>query len=126
MSEINEQCVYQCGPYKGYFGRAEYDADADLFHGEVAGTRDVITFQGRTPGELGSAFQESVDDYLSFCAEREEAPEKAFSGKFVARISPEVHRKISLLAEQAGKSLNQFVGDCLESVAQAKKGVRNQ
>jgi hypothetical protein len=38
---------------------------------------------------------------------------------------------ISLLADQAGKSLNQFVGECLESVAKlpsrpaSKKNVRN-
>ncbi len=34
--------------YKGYMGpELEFDADAELFHGEVINTRDVITFQGR-------------------------------------------------------------------------------
>ena len=32
--------------YKGYLGHAIYDADAKLFHGEVIGLKDVITFQG--------------------------------------------------------------------------------
>jgi len=117
MTDMKDECVYFCGPYKGYCGKAEYDHEADMFHGEVVGTRDVVTFQGGSPGSLRTAFRESVDEYLRYCAERNEQPEKPFSGKFVARIDPDVHRKISAMAELAGKSLNQFVCDCLESVA---------
>ncbi len=116
---IKEQCVYICGPYKGYCGKAEYAPDDDVFHGEVVGVRDVVTFQGRTPSGLKRAFRDSVDDYLEFCAKRGETPEKPFSGKFLARIDPEVHRKISMMADLAGKSLNQFVGDCLTRVTES-------
>lgn len=38
--------------YKGYTGRVEFDDEADIFHGEVIGLRDVITFQGRTVEEV--------------------------------------------------------------------------
>src|SRR5207244_1414077 len=38
--------------YQGYVGRVEYDAEGDTFHGEVVGTRDVITFEGRSVEEL--------------------------------------------------------------------------
>ena len=31
--------------YKGYTGKVEFDSEADIFHGEVIGLRDVITFQ---------------------------------------------------------------------------------
>ena len=41
--------------YKGYTGRVEFDDKADLFHGEVIGLRDVITFQGRTVDEVKQA-----------------------------------------------------------------------
>jgi len=58
--------------YKGYTGRVEFDDEADLFHGEVIGLRDVITFQGRTVDEVKRAFHDSVDDYLAFCAKRRE------------------------------------------------------
>ena len=67
---IKEQCTYVCGPYQGYYGKAEYDLDGDLFHGEVIGLRDVVTFQGRTPKELKKTFRYSVDDYLAFCVKR--------------------------------------------------------
>ena len=80
--------------YKGYIGKVEFDDDADIFHGEVINLRDVITFQGDSVEEIRQAFRESVDDYLAFCAERNEEPEKPFSGKFVVRIPPELHRKI--------------------------------
>jgi predicted HicB family RNase H-like nuclease len=42
----------------------------------------VFAFQGESVGELKQVFQDSVEDYLAFCAERGEAPEKPYSGKF--------------------------------------------
>lgn len=65
--------------YKGYAAQVEFDSEAELYHGEVVGTQDVITFQAKIVDELQGAFQESVDDYLAFCAERGEEPEKPLS-----------------------------------------------
>jgi predicted HicB family RNase H-like nuclease len=101
--------------YKGYIGRVEFDDEAGIFHGDVINTRDVITFQGESVSELKQAFQDSVDDYLSFCAERGEQPDKPFSGQFVTRIPPELHRKVNVAASLAGKSLNAWVADTLQS-----------
>jgi predicted HicB family RNase H-like nuclease len=103
--------------YKGYVGRVEYDDDAEIFHGEVVNTRDVITFQGATVRDLKKAFRESIEDYLAFCSERGEAPEKPFSGQFVTRVSPDLHRRVSLAAKLSGKSLNAWVMEQLESGA---------
>ncbi|MBM4031046.1 MAG: type II toxin-antitoxin system HicB family antitoxin [Planctomycetes bacterium] len=101
--------------YKGYVGRVEFEDEAGIFHGEVVGTRDVITFQGQTVGELRAAFEESVDDYLAFCRERGEEPDRPFSGQFVTRIAPELHRQISLAAGLSRKSLNAWVSEQLQS-----------
>ncbi len=30
--------------YKGYIGHVEYDDKAKIFHGEVVGLKDIITF----------------------------------------------------------------------------------
>jgi len=100
--------------YKGYIGRVEFDDDARIFHGEVINTRDVITFQGSSVDELLKAFSDSVDDYLAFCKERGEDPDKPFSGQFVTRISPELHRKIHYAATLSGKSLNGFIKEALD------------
>jgi len=62
--------------YKGYMGHGEYDAEAKLFHGEVIGLKDIITFQGTTVEEIEKAFRDSIDDYLMWCKERGEEPEK--------------------------------------------------
>lgn len=101
--------------YKGYTGHVEFDDEAEIFHGEVIDTKDVITFQGRSVDEIEDAFRDSVDDYLDFCTERNEKPNKPFSGKFVVRISPDIHHQIYLKAVQAGKSLNRWVVETLRN-----------
>ncbi|WP_013503303.1 type II toxin-antitoxin system HicB family antitoxin, partial [Rhodopseudomonas palustris] len=60
--------------YKDYTATVEYDADAEIFHGEVADTRDVITFQGKSIAEMKKALAGSIEDYLAFCKERGEEP----------------------------------------------------
>ena len=62
--------------YKGYIGHVEYDDEAKLFHGDVVGLRDIITFQGKSVDELEQAFKDSVEDYLEWCKERGLEPEK--------------------------------------------------
>ena len=99
--------------YKGYSAKIEFDEDANIFHGEVINLRDVITFEGETVDGLRQAFQESVDDYLEFCAERGEDPEKPYSGKFVVRVEPELHKRISIEARKRGVSINALVGEAL-------------
>lgn len=99
--------------YKGYTGHVEFDDDARLFHGEVLNTRDVITFQGKSVPELENAFRESIDDYLEFCTERGESPDKPFSGRFMVRMPPDLHRELYLEAKRDGKSLNQLIAERL-------------
>lgn len=96
----------------------EFDDEASIFHGEVINIRDVITFRGESVKELTQAFRDSVDDYLAFCKKRGEAPDKPFSGQFVTRIPPELHRQINLAAAVAGKSLNSWVTEQLRAAVQ--------
>ena len=109
--------------YKGYFAKVEFDDDANIFHGKVINLRDVITFEGETVKELKEAFQDSVDDYLDFCAKRGEDPEKPYSGKFVVRVEPELHKNITIEARKAGKSLNVWVND---TISKALKDITQQ
>jgi predicted HicB family RNase H-like nuclease len=101
--------------YKGYSGHVEYDEKAKLFHGEVLDTRDVITFQGTSVDEIEQSFRDSIDDYLDFCRDRGEEPDKPFSGKLVLRMSPELHHKVFIKAVKSGKSVNKWISDTLES-----------
>ncbi|RIK34439.1 MAG: toxin-antitoxin system HicB family antitoxin [Chloroflexi bacterium] len=111
--------------YKGYLGKVEFDDEAGIFYGEVINLRDVITFAGESVQELREAFQASVEEYLAFCAERGEEPEKPFSGTFTVRIPPELHRAIAVQAKLANKSLNSWVGEVLADTA-ASRSVERQ
>ena len=100
--------------YKSYHAIVSYDEDDEVFHGEVMDLRDVITFQGKSVKELKKAMADSVEDYLAFCKERGEEPEKPFSGQFVVRIDPPLHRAVVSAAKRAGVSLNKWVAATLE------------
>jgi predicted HicB family RNase H-like nuclease len=100
--------------YKGYIGLVEFDDEASIFHGEVLNLHDVITFQGTCVDELRQALIDSVEDYLEFCAERGEEPEKPFSGKLPLRIEPELHRELYLQAKRRGVSINRLISETLE------------
>jgi predicted HicB family RNase H-like nuclease len=95
--------------YKGYHGQVNYDEGAKLFHGEIVGLRDVITFQGTSVDELEQAFKDSVDEYLDFCKELGRAPEKPFSGKLILRLPPEIHERAAYQAKSNGLSLNAWI-----------------
>jgi len=101
--------------YKGYVGHATYDDEAEIFHGEVINIRDVVTFQGNTVSSLKKAFIESVEDYLAFCTENGEEPDKPFSGKLNVRLSPELHREAVIAAKKSGESLNSFIVHAIEN-----------
>lgn len=103
--------------YKGYIGKVEFDDTAELFHGEIINTRDVITFQGVTVSEIKQAFHDSVDDYLDFCAQLGQQPEKPFTGKFMLRIPPDLHRQVYTAARSTGKSINTWIVDQLKQSA---------
>lgn len=103
--------------YKGYEAVIEFDDEAELFHGEVINLRDVITFQGASVAELKDALKDSIEDYLAFCKERGEEPEKPFSGQFVVRADPSLHKAVFSAAKRAGVSLNKWVTAALERAA---------
>lgn len=50
--------------YKDYIAEIAYDDEAKIFHGEVIGLKDIITFQGKSIEELEESFKASIEDYL--------------------------------------------------------------
>lgn len=110
--------------YKGYHGHVTFDEDAMLFHGEVVGLKDVITFQGTSVDELEQAFKDSVDEYLNFCKELGRSPEKPYSGKLILRLPQDVHEKAAYEAKRNGQSLNAWIKQGIEhliSLSPARK-----
>jgi predicted HicB family RNase H-like nuclease len=66
---------------------------------------------------LKKEFHDSIEDYLDFCKERGEAPEKPFSGKLTLRLQPDLHRKIYIKSRKENKSLNNWITESLEKVS---------
>lgn len=75
--------------------------------------QERLHFQGKSVGELRQAFEDSVEDYLAFCAERGKESDQPFSGRFTIRLSPERHCKVILAAEKAGKDVNTWATEVL-------------
>lgn len=62
--------------YKGYRAAVTFDGSAGVFHGEAAGDRDIIAFEGESVEQLRREFAVSIDDYLAVCAERGREPDR--------------------------------------------------
>ncbi len=100
--------------YKGYEGTVTYDDEAKIFHGEVIGISDMITFQGTSVDELEQAFRDSIDDYLAFCKKKKHSPEKPFSGRLLLRIPSETHKEVTIAAKKHGMSLNSYIKEIID------------
>lgn len=104
--------------YKGYIARIDVDEENDAFHGRVINISDVVNFKGKSMAELKREFAKSIETYFEFCKDEGDEPEKPFSGRFVLRIDPEVHRAITRAAEREGVSINKWAEQQLELAAQ--------
>jgi predicted HicB family RNase H-like nuclease len=102
--------------YKHYEAAIKFDDETEQFYGEVINTRDVVAFQGRSVAELKREFKNSVEDYLEFCEQRGDEPDKPFSGSFILRISTELHQRLFTNAKLEGKSLNSLIEEHLEAI----------
>jgi predicted HicB family RNase H-like nuclease len=102
--------------YKGYVGRVVYDSKLKVFHGDVIGLTHVITFEGTSPETIEKSFKDAIDDYLEMCEAEGIIPEKTFSGKFVLRLSSDLHQTLAHEAALQNKSLNEYVVDTLNAI----------
>ncbi len=103
--------------YKGYVGNVTYDPVADLFRGEIANVNEVVTFEGESVSDLKRALADAVDQYLAFCRERGEKPDRPFSGRMLVRMDPQTHRAVATAAAREGQSLNAWTVEVLERAA---------
>ncbi|QIM52482.1 type II toxin-antitoxin system HicB family antitoxin [Hydrogenophaga crocea] len=98
----------------GYQARIEYDADTDLFRGEILGLNGGADFYGRNPRELRAEFRKSLSAFLEVCKERGIEPRRSYSGKFNLRIPAELHERLAIVAQAEGKSINTVAQEALQ------------
>lgn len=99
---------------KGYSAIVNYDAEIDMLRGEFIGLNGGADFYATTIEQLHLEAEISLQTFLEICEEKGIEPVKQFSGKFNARISPELHEKLVITATAQGKSLNEFVRQAIE------------
>ena len=96
-----------------YSAKIEYDAELDLFRGEILGLTGGADFYGKNPKELRAEFKKSLQVFLGVCLEKGIEPRRNYSGKFNLRIPAELHEKLAIVAEAEGKSLNTLAQEAL-------------
>ena len=102
--------------YKGYHASVEYDAEDNIFVGEVFGITDSLNFHGTSVAELKEMFEQCIDNYLKLCEKIGKKPDKEFKGTFNVRIPSEMHKKAALEAAKQKMTLNQYV---MKAIAQS-------
>ena len=100
--------------YKGYLGSVAYSEKDNVFFGKIEGINGLVNFEGESVKELTDAFHEAVNDYLAYCKDEGIEPDKSYSGVLNVRLAPAIHRKIAMLARQAGQTLNAYIKEAIE------------
>ena len=98
----------------GYSAKIGYDAELDLFRGEILGLNGGADFYGKNPQELREEFQISLRVFLDVCKEKSIEPRRNYSGKFNLRIPPDLHEKLAIVAQAEGKSINSLAQEALQ------------
>jgi len=60
----------------GHHAKIEYDADLDLFRGDVLGLNGGADFYGKNPKELRAEFKKSLEVFLDVCHEKSLEPRR--------------------------------------------------
>jgi predicted HicB family RNase H-like nuclease len=98
----------------GYRAVVQYDPEIDLFRGEFVGLNGGADFYASDVAGLHREGETSLRVFLDACREAGIAPERNFSGKFQARVSPALHLRSTEAAAARGISLNQFLQSAME------------
>jgi predicted HicB family RNase H-like nuclease len=94
-----------------------FDPELEMFRGEFINLNGSADFYASSVQELHREGEVSLSTFLEVCKEQRIEPYKHYSGKFVARISPDLHERITIIAAAEGISLNQWVQKSLEHEA---------
>jgi predicted HicB family RNase H-like nuclease len=104
--------------YNGYHTRIEFDSVSKVLHGKIEGINDLVTFESSSVSEIESEFHKAVDDYLAFCSDIGQEPNKEYKGSFNIRITPELHRKLVEVSFFNDESLNSSVEKAIDLYVQ--------
>jgi len=111
--------------YKGYAASVEFDDSTETLHGKVinTGSYPIATFEALDAKQLRKAFERSVDEYLTWCAEDGVEPKKPYSGKLNLRLGSELHAAVASAAMTERVSINSWIVQILRRNTDLAGGV---
>ena len=75
--------------------------------------QDVIVY-GRTPDELRKEMKAAVEDYIAWCRQEGNKPEKSWAGKLTLRADEDVRRRVLIAAAARGQSVNAWIDQVID------------
>ena len=100
----------------GYQAVIQYSTEYEMLRGEFIGLNGGADFYAKDVDGLKREGEISLNIFLESCKEQGIAPRKQYSGKFMIRISPDLHSKIAHVAATEKVSINQWVAKNLEQL----------
>lgn len=101
--------------YKGYHAKIEYDPEDKILFGKIEGIKDLVNFESNSLSEIETEFHKAVDDYLLFCEDIGQQPDKEYKGNINIRISPDTHKQLHIIALKEDCSLNSVIDTSLKA-----------
>lgn len=68
--------------YRNYNGTVEYSKEDNCLYGKAIEMKSLLSYERDSMQELGTDFQNVIDDYLKDCEERGVQPEQPYKGTF--------------------------------------------
>ena len=99
----------------GYDATVVYDDEIEMFRGEFIALNGGADFYADNVLELREQGEISIRIFLETCKEKGIEPQKAYSGKFQVRVSPDLHARAAAAAAEHRMSLNQYVAGTIEA-----------
>jgi len=100
--------------YKGYHARVVFDSAGLILHGKIEGINDLVTFECDDMTKVENEFHKAVDDYLIFCEDIGQEPDKEYKGSFNVRVTPELHKRLVEVSFYNEETLNSSVERAIE------------
>ena len=99
---------------RGHTAVIQYDPEIDMLRGEFVALNGGADFYAKSIATLRKEGETSLRVFFNTCKTHGIQPVKTFSGKFQARIRPEIHARAAEVAAARGVSLNNLVQEAIE------------
>lgn len=93
----------------GYSAKISFDSDREYFRGEFIDINGYADFYATDIKGLYDEGEKSLSIFLKACEEDGISPDKSYSGKFILRMSPQLHSKITTIAISEDTAINNLL-----------------